>query len=493
MDKDSERVEAASNGDEAAPVATGATGCEESTEWGEVEAAESTGWGEVESTGWGEVQATGWGEVEATGWGDEEPGGDDDAEAVADHDDDTAQDEDNVNNEEDEEDVGNRREEEDNVSDDDGYDGQYDDEDVDEEDAYYSSIAEETERDGVVQPVDKNSNSLDDLFRPPYELMYCGSFHGAKVHAAREDQLLLVNLQTRAGAGDFPSQLQNRDLWANETVSKVVKENFVFMLLQKRRHYSYSDECSKVSSFYKLPDDDQLPAVLVLDPITGELLAKRSGAMTPDEFMEFVAEHAESKPSTLSKPSFVKKTPTSVGAGSEEEEQEWASASAPAAVEVHPAPASSEPAAEAGEQEPEIPDEDSAADGGACSEQEPEISEDDSAADGACSEQERAPVPESPAEAVDDDEPMEGENMYSLRIRFPDGTMVAKEFGCNRRVASLFAFCRSAVHGRAEAEKTAFRIMRFVGRALEAIQDDGGATFEDLGLNRAAVSVVFDT
>jgi len=35
--------------------------------------------------------------------------------------------------------------------------------------------------------------------------------------------------------------------------------------------------------------------------------------------------------------------------------------------------------------------------------------------------------------------------------------------------------------------------MRFAGRALVAIQDDdAGATFEDLGLNFAAVSVVLD-
>jgi hypothetical protein len=36
-------------------------------------------------------------------------------------------------------------------------------------------------------------------------------------------------------------------------------------------------------------------------------------------------------------------------------------------------------------------------------------------------------------EMVDDDEPMEGEKMYKLRMdSVPNGTMVAKEFSCKR-------------------------------------------------------------
>jgi len=75
----------------------------------------------------------------------------------------------------------------------------------------------------------------------------------------------------------------------------------------------------------------------------------------------------------------------------------------------------------------------------------------------------------------------------------PCGTMVAKEFGCKWSVVSLFVFSGSVLRGEGHAEeKKVIRIMGFAGRALEAIQDDGGATFEDLGLNCAAISVVFD-
>ncbi|OEL13217.1 hypothetical protein BAE44_0025765 [Dichanthelium oligosanthes] len=186
--------------------------------------------------------------------------------------------------------------------------------------------------------------------------------------------------------------------------------------------------------------------------------------MAPDEFVTYIDEYTRLKPSMLmAKLELVKKT--SVAGG----EREPASASAAvAAVEQElAAPEISAPGAAAGEQK-ELP----------------------------------VPVPEtterSPAETVDDDEePMEGETMYKLRIRLPDGTIIAKEFGCKRRVASLFAFCRSASavrDGGEQAEQKAFRIMRFAGGgAFEAVRDDGGATFEDLRLNCAAASVVFDT
>jgi hypothetical protein len=374
-----------------------------------------------------------------------------------------------------------------------GY-GEYNDEDYDnmsyseedDDDTYYASLAEETEggRPAVQPPPQKES--LQELFQPPHELMYRGSFHDAKVHAARNDRFLLVNLQTSSGAGDFPSQMQNRDLWADEIVKKVVEDNFVFFLLRTvNSNAAHLDECKKLANFYKL-EVDQLPAVLVLDPITGQLLAKRSSTMMPDEFMQFVDEYVKSKPSAISMPKFVEKTPVLPAPVGACDVQELAWGSAAAAVEQEPPAVSESPAApaddEVGEQEQEIP-KNSAVSGGACSEQEP------------------VPVPnnttELPAMMVDgdDDEPMEDEEMYKLRIRFPDGTMVAKEFGCKRRVASLFAFCRSALHGGGQhaEEKKAIRIMRFAGRALVAIQDDdAGATFEHLGLNFAAVSVVFD-
>ncbi|KAG2660164.1 plant UBX domain-containing protein 7-like [Panicum virgatum] len=415
----------------------------------------------VEATGWGNAEP-GEREIEPTGWGEAEPGDGGEENVYGGQVPDDAEREDGCNNED--EGGGSNEDDNDQHSNMSYSDNEMNDDDdywtgMDEDDSYYdASLAEDDGAEGGGEPPRRQpQSSLAEMYQLPFDLMCGGSFHDAKVRAAREDQFLLVNLQTRSGAGDFQSQLHNRDLWSDERVKNVVRGGFVFFLVQKRSSYLHQDECAKVSSFYKL-EDDQLPAVLVLDPITGQLLGRRSGAMTPDEFIEYVDGYTKSKPSTMSMPKFVKRTfaPTEISA----------------------------PAAAAVEQEPAAP-EISAPAGASCSEEEPP-----------------APVAETeaPAEmaAADDDEPMEGEKMCKLRIRLPDGTTVAKEFGCRRRVASLFAFCRSAVHGRggggeaAAEQQRAFRIMRFARGGFEAVQGGGGVTFEDLRLNNAAVSVVFD-
>ncbi|KAL6634824.1 hypothetical protein ACP70R_027495 [Stipagrostis hirtigluma subsp. patula] len=383
------------------------------------------------------------------------------------------------------------------MRDDASYHGSFLDDEYEENDDDYNFGGDMEEEEPRTPPPEKTS-SLDEMYRKPYELMFRGSFHGAKVHAARKDQLLLVNLQA---GGEFASHLQNRDLWAHEVVRQVVKENFVFLLLEKFDRLYGNDECSKVCSFYKL-QDDELPAVLVLDPITGQMLATRCGAIEPDVFMLFIDEYTKSKPSTLSQLKIVQSEamPESSASAAAAGEQEPAapdesSASAGAAVEHEPAePESPASAGAAVDQEPAAPD--SSASAGAEVEQEPTVLAECSASTGACDDHEPEPVPmieEAPAMVVDSDEPMEGEEMYKLRVRFPDGSVVAKEFGCKRRVAALFAFCRSAVDGGGgQTEKKAFRIMRFAGRAFVELQEDG-LTFEDLGLKCAAVSVVLSS
>ncbi|KAK3158571.1 hypothetical protein QOZ80_2AG0138910 [Eleusine coracana subsp. coracana] len=455
----------------------------------------------------GEIQASGWGVadyeaddssgngddveeekvkvVQVSGWGEAEPAGnailsDADEEKSngrqdEDHDDDV-QDEDDLSgvegygsddveeqagekNKEDEEvDVVTYNEDEEaaeqnNASDDD--DDSYMEDygfEMEEEDGYHDALMEEAEdEEQVPRPSSQRPGSLAQMYRLPYDLMFPGPFHFAKVHAATQDRFLLVNLQ----AQDFLSCLHNRDLWSNDVVKQAVRDNFVFFLLTKLN--DYGDEGTKVCTFYKI-QDDQLPALLVLDPITGQMLSMMSGAIDPDEFMLFIDKYTSSKPTEMSRPKIVPKTIEAVAEGSDDSEAAGTAG---------------------GEQEQEG----SASSPGAASE-----------------EKEEEPVPmveeEAPAEMVDDsgdEEPEEGEKMCKLRVRFPDGSVVPKEFGCKRRVSKLFTFCRSAVRDAGKTdEQGAFRIMRLVGRAFEELQNDG-ATFEELSLNFATVSVVFVT
>ncbi|GJN21691.1 hypothetical protein PR202_gb09194 [Eleusine coracana subsp. coracana] len=337
-----------------------------------------------------------------------------------------------------------------NASDDDDDDSYMEDYgfEMEEDDGYHDALMEEDEEQ-VPRP-SQRPGSLAQMYRLPYDLMFPGPFHFAKVHAATQDRFLLVNLQ----AQDFLSCLHNRDLWTNEVVKQAVTDNFVFFLLTKLN--DYGDEGTKVCTFYKI-QDDQLPALLVLDPITGQMLSRMSGAIDPDEFMLFIEKYSSSKPTEMSRPKIVPKI-EAVAQGSDDSEAAGTAG---------------------GEQEQEG----SASSPGAAGE-----------------EKEEEPVPmveeEAPAEMVDDsgdDEPEEGEKMCKLRVRFPDGSVVPKEFGCKRRVSKLFAFCRSAVRDAGKTdEQVTFRIMRLVGRAFEELQKDG-ATFEELSLNFATVSVVFVT
>jgi hypothetical protein len=324
----------------------------------------------------------------------------------------------------------------------------------DEDEVYFDALMDvEVQRDQGDQPPSPPPSSqprlasLDQMFRPPLELMFHGTFHYAKVHAATQDQFLLVNLLAATGPAVFASFVHNRDLWADDAVKQTVKDNLVFLLLRKLDG-QYDDEATKVCTFYKV-QDDRLPAVLVLDPITGQMLDMMSGTIKPDDFTHFIDKYTNSKPSEQSKPKIVLPKTAAPTQGSEAEQ-----------AALVPAESSASPA----EQDKGL--------------DEPMVEE------------------AAPAEILveSDDELVEGEKMCKLRVRFPDGTVITKEFGCQRRVSKLFVFCKSALRDAAgKTEQAAFRIMRLNDRSFFEELENNGATFEDLGLNFATVSLVFAT
>ncbi|KAK2656248.1 hypothetical protein Ddye_009300 [Dipteronia dyeriana] len=120
------------------------------------------------------------------------------------------------------------------------------------------------------------SDNLASLYRPPFHLMFNGSFEQAKDAASVQDKWLLVNLQSTK---EFTSHMLNRDTWGNEAVSQTVSTNFLFWQV-------YHDTCEgkKVCTFYKL---DSVPVVLVIDPITGQKMRSWCGmAVQPENLLE---------------------------------------------------------------------------------------------------------------------------------------------------------------------------------------------------------------
>ncbi|XP_026663640.2 plant UBX domain-containing protein 7-like [Phoenix dactylifera] len=122
---------------------------------------------------------------------------------------------------------------------------------------------------------ESNCSILASLFRPPSCLIYHGSFHDAKVAASSENRWLLVNLQNME---EFSSHMLNRDTWSNETMVHMIQANFVFW---QANHDT--DGGKKVCTYYKLISS---PAILVIDPITGQKMRSWSGMRTADALLE---------------------------------------------------------------------------------------------------------------------------------------------------------------------------------------------------------------
>jgi hypothetical protein len=67
--------------------------------------------------------------------------------------------------------------------------------------------------------------TLEELFKPPLDIMYKGDWQSARDAATAAKKWLLVNIQD---AGEFQCQTLNRDVWSNDAVKTIVREHFLF-------------------------------------------------------------------------------------------------------------------------------------------------------------------------------------------------------------------------------------------------------------------------
>lgn len=77
---------------------------------------------------------------------------------------------------------------------------------------------------GVKNISQKKSKRLEDLFRPPRDILFLGSFMEARDHAKTLNRWLLVNVQNPQ---EFSCQILNRDVWSNKQIEDIVKDHFV--------------------------------------------------------------------------------------------------------------------------------------------------------------------------------------------------------------------------------------------------------------------------
>ncbi|CAZ79812.1 unnamed protein product [Tuber melanosporum] len=128
---------------------------------------------------------------------------------------------------------------------------------------------------GGVSESSSKPSKLAEIFRPPFEIMTNLSFQDARDEAKEVEKWILVNIQDNS---IFSCQLLNRDIWKAPEVKATVKENFVFLQMDRAgrdgkdylRLYMANavDDTALFSSGTKA--EDVFPHIAIIDPRTGE-------------------------------------------------------------------------------------------------------------------------------------------------------------------------------------------------------------------------------
>ncbi|TAQ88400.1 hypothetical protein B7494_g3265 [Chlorociboria aeruginascens] len=119
------------------------------------------------------------------------------------------------------------------------------------------------------------SARLAELFRPPFELMSRLPWDTARDQGKEDKKWILVNVQDPS---IFDCQQLNRDIWKDEGIKEVVKENFIFMQYDKDdpRGSQY------IQYYFSARDSDAAyPHIAIVDPRTGEQVKVWSGPPLP--------------------------------------------------------------------------------------------------------------------------------------------------------------------------------------------------------------------
>lgn len=138
---------------------------------------------------------------------------------------------------------------------------------------------------GSTSAAESSNHNLASLYRPPFDLMFHGSFEKAKEAANGQDRWLLVNVQSTK---EFSSHMLNRDTWGNEAVAQTITSNFIFWQI-----YDDTEEGSKISTYYRL---DSVPVTIVIDPITGQKMRLWRGMIHPESLLEDLLQFMDGSP-----------------------------------------------------------------------------------------------------------------------------------------------------------------------------------------------------
>ncbi|XP_072971587.1 plant UBX domain-containing protein 7 [Typha angustifolia] len=321
---------------------------------------------------------------------------------------------------------------------------------------------EEESRQSAFWQADQNAASTENgsrdnlasLYRPPLSLMYNGPFDKAKIDAAVQGKWLLINLQSTE---EFSSHMLNRDTWANETVAQTIRTNFIFWQV-----YHDSSEGKKVCTYYNLVS---IPAILVIDPITGQKMRAWSGMVQPERLLEDLLpyldkgpkEHHNVLPQKRPRDIAQNSKPSMQGKAAVEDDEELLRAVA-ASLEESKGLLRTHAIDDKAEPEKDV---ESSSNG------KPPI--------------EYPPLPEEPQGSRD--------LLCRVGVRLPNGQRLQRKFLRADSTKLLWSFCCSKLE---DGEKRSFHFTQAIPGAPKKLEYESSLTFEEAGLSNSMVSLAWD-
>lgn len=121
----------------------------------------------------------------------------------------------------------------------------------------------------------ERGDRLASMFEPPRGLLFQGSFEEAKAYAVENGRWLILNIQNTA---EFASHRLNRDTWRDGGIEALISSSFVLYQV-----YDVTQEGQLLAEFYHCT---QIPAILILDPITGAQMRHWLGFVEPSGLVE---------------------------------------------------------------------------------------------------------------------------------------------------------------------------------------------------------------
>ncbi|GLU01090.1 hypothetical protein SLE2022_184160 [Rubroshorea leprosula] len=307
---------------------------------------------------------------------------------------------------------------------------------------------------GASSAVDAPRDNLASLYRPPFHLMFQGSFEKAKATASNEEKWLLVNVQS---SKEFSSHMLNRDTWANEAVSQTISANFIFWQV-----YDDGSEGRKVCTYYKL---DSIPVILVIDPITGQKMRSWCGMVQPESLLEDLVPFMDGGPRVHHEMLSHKR--------------QRGNSLAPRQKTKVDTPPTNEPDKGKGLSEAVVAPIESIKESSKMTSDDRELCNTEET----LSSKKRTypPLPEEP----------KGDRNLLCRvgIRLPDGHRVQRHFLRTDPIQLLWSFCQSQL---GEKETKAFRLTKPIPGASESLDYDSKLTFDESGLSNSMILVTWE-